>query len=182
MAGVVGGFCADKLAGLRPVCRVWSASVSPHVCVCHSCVCVWRGWRGLPKRYAKCAVHVLTVHSFCTWLDSLPPPSPGVLSLQAHPADVVVDRCTLCGRGEEGGATDWIACDSCNSWVHFSCDKRPGLGTFDDYANADQPRSYTCPNCARSAVRLAQKGAGGQEAAAPAPAPAQQREPQPMET
>lgn len=101
---------------------------------------------------------------------------------QAHPADVVVDRCTLCGRGEEGGATDWIACDSCNSWVHFSCDKRPGLGTFDDYANADQPRSYTCPNCARSAVRLAQKGAGGQEAAAPAPAPAQQREPQPMET
>lgn len=111
--------------------------------------------------------------------------------LQAHPADVVVDRCTLCGRGEEGGATDWIACDSCNSWVHFSCDKRPGLGTFDDYANAEQPRSYTCPNCARGAARLAQKAAGGgavagqqavaAEAAAAAAAPPGQ-EPQPMET
>lgn len=110
--------------------------------------------------------------------------------LQAHPADVVVDRCTLCGRGEEGGATDWIACDSCNSWVHFSCDKRPGLGTFDDYANAEQPRSYTCPNCARGAARLAQKVAGGgaagqqavaAEAAAAAAAPPAQ-EPQPMET
>jgi hypothetical protein len=73
---------------------------------------------------------------------------------------VVVDRCTLCGRGEEAGATDWIACDSCNSWVHFSCDKRPGLGTFEDYANAEQPRSYTCPNCARGALRLAEKAAG----------------------
>lgn len=112
---------------------------------------------------------------------------------------MVVDRCTLCGRGEEAGATDWIACDGCNSWVHFSCDKRPGLGTFDDYANAEQPRSYTCPNCARSAARLAQKGAGGgtpaavaaaapvapsaeQPAAAEQQPPQQQQEPQPMET
>eukprot|EP00775_Hariotina_reticulata_P011312 gene11312-11462_t len=78
---------------------------------------------------------------------------------QAHPQDVVVDRCTLCGRGEEAGATDWIACDSCNSWVHFSCDKRPNLGTFEDYAEAEQPRSYTCPNCARGAVRAAGKAA-----------------------
>lgn len=114
----------------------------------------------------------------------------------------MVDRCTLCGRGEEAGATDWIACDSCNSWVHFSCDKRPGLGTFDDYANAEQPRSYTCPNCARGAARLAQKTAGGgvqgmaaAATAAPLAAPPggdgsaqlpkveqqQQQEPQPME-
>lgn len=108
--------------------------------------------------------------------------------MQAHPADVVVDRCTLCGRGEEAGATDWIACDGCNSWVHFSCDKRPGLGTFDDYDNAEQPRSYTCPNCARNAARLAQKG--GQQAAAAvvgrsgeqAAAAGEQQEPQPMET
>jgi DNA-directed RNA polymerase subunit RPC12/RpoP len=80
----------------------------------------------------------------------------------------MVDRCTLCGRGEEAGATDWIACDSCNSWVHFSCDKRPGLGTFEDYAEAEQPRSYTCPNCARGAARLtaAHKGSGGGSLAA----------------
>jgi DNA-directed RNA polymerase subunit RPC12/RpoP len=115
--------------------------------------------------------------------------------MQAHPSDVVVDRCTLCGRGEENGATDWIACDGCNSWVHFSCDKRPGLGTFDDYDNADQPRSYTCPNCARSAARLAQKGTGGGAAAAAAAGGSglklegtegqqqqQQQEAQPMET
>lgn len=110
----------------------------------------------------------------------------------------MVDRCTLCGRGEEAGATDWIACDSCNSWVHFSCDKRPGLGTFEDYANAEQPRSYTCPNCARSAARLAQGGgassmedagadvaAGAGEGAAVeggAELQQQQQQPEPMET
>lgn len=89
---------------------------------------------------------------------------------QAHPQDVVVDRCTLCGRGEEAGATDWIACDSCNSWVHFSCDKRPNLGTFDDYANAEQPRSYKCPNCARAEARAAGRGAAAAARAAAAAA------------
>lgn len=84
---------------------------------------------------------------------------PAVCVLQAHPQDVVVDRCTLCGRGEEAGATDWIACDSCNSWVHFSCDKRPNLGTFQDYADAEQPRSYKCPNCARAEARAAGRSA-----------------------
>lgn len=90
--------------------------------------------------------------------------------LQAHPGDVVVDRCTLCGRGEEAGATDWIACDSCNSWVHFSCDKRPNLGTFDDYANAEQPRSYQCPNCTRAAGRAAGRAAAAERRAAAAAA------------
>jgi DNA-directed RNA polymerase subunit RPC12/RpoP len=108
--------------------------------------------------------------------------------VQAHPQDVVVDRCTLCGRGEEAGATDWIACDSCNSWVHFSCDKRPNLGTFDDYANAEQPRSYKCPNCARAEARAAGRGAaaaaraaaaaGGDEAAVEAAAAAAEAEEQ----
>jgi DNA-directed RNA polymerase subunit RPC12/RpoP len=109
--------------------------------------------------------------------------------VQAHPQDVVVDRCTLCGRGEEAGATDWIACDSCNSWVHFSCDKRPNLGTFDDYANAEQPRSYKCPNCARAEARAAGRGAaaaaraaaaaaGGDEAAMEAAAAAAEAEEQ----
>jgi len=102
---------------------------------------------------------------------------------QAHPADVMVDRGTLCGHGEEAGATDWIACDSCNSWVHFGCDRRPGLGTFEDYAEAEQPRSYTCPNCARGASRADAKAAARATAAAGAFDPvAAAAQPQPMET
>ena len=39
----------------------------------------------------------------------------------------MTECCTICGLGEDY-ATDWISCDSCNSWVHLSCDKRPYLG------------------------------------------------------
>jgi hypothetical protein len=73
---------------------------------------------------------------------------------QAHPADVLSDRCIICGSGEEQGLTDWIACDSCESWVHFSCDKRAGLGTFASYSG-EHGRTYTCPSCTRT------RGPGG---------------------
>ena len=65
----------------------------------------------------------------------LPPPHPASpcrtlhaapcrpLTPQAHPEDVTGDRCALCGRGDEW-ATDWISCDACDCWVHFSCDPR----------------------------------------------------------
>ena len=66
--------------------------------------------------------------------------------------------CTLCGCHE--GPTDWIACDKCDSWLHFSCDTRRGLGTFADYTDAEQPRSYTCPDCARSVPRRQPKVGG----------------------
>ncbi|GBF99399.1 hypothetical protein Rsub_12332 [Raphidocelis subcapitata] len=77
---------------------------------------------------------------------------------QAHPADALTDRCIICGSGEEQGLTDWIACDSCESWVHFSCDKRAGLGTFASYSG-DNGRTYTCPSCTRS--RAGPGGSGG---------------------
>lgn len=48
---------------------------------------------------------------------------------QAHPEDVTGDKCVLCNRGDEQ-ATDWVSCDRCGSWVHFSCDTRPDLGAF----------------------------------------------------
>jgi hypothetical protein len=50
-------------------------------------------------------------------------------STDASPFALAVqgDTCTLCGHGEEL-ATDWVSCDQCNTWVHFSCDKRPFLG------------------------------------------------------
>jgi hypothetical protein len=67
---------------------------------------------------------------------------------------VLSDRCIICGSGEEQGLTDWIACDSCESWVHFSCDKRPGLGTFASYSG-ENGRTYTCPSCTRG------RGPGG---------------------
>lgn len=66
--------------------------------------------------------------------------------MQAHPEDVTTDRCSICGGAEEM-ATDWVSCDSCNTWVHFSCDDRPGLGTFKDYAKTDG-LMYICADCA----------------------------------
>lgn len=56
-----------------------------------------------------------------------PPPTPPHARTQAHPADVHSGQCALCGQGEAFG-TDWISCDMCDCWVHFSCDKRPFLG------------------------------------------------------
>lgn len=58
------------------------------------------------------------------------------------------DACSLCG-GTDEVAGDWISCDACSAWVHFSCDARPGLGAFKDYARAGgQP--YVCVRCAQA--------------------------------
>ncbi|KAF6260727.1 hypothetical protein COO60DRAFT_1505165 [Scenedesmus sp. NREL 46B-D3] len=77
---------------------------------------------------------------------------------QAHPQDVVVDRCTLCGRGEEAGATDWIACDSCNSWVHFS-GARAGRGA----AAAARAAAAAAPGGDEAAVEAAAAAAEVEE-------------------
>lgn len=47
--------------------------------------------------------------------------------LQAHPEDVTGDRCGICGRGDEY-LSDWVCCDMCECWVHFSCDTRQSRG------------------------------------------------------
>lgn len=44
-----------------------------------------------------------------------------------HPDDITGDRCGICGRGDEH-ASDWISCDGCDTWVHFSCDERMSRG------------------------------------------------------
>ncbi|EFN52539.1 hypothetical protein CHLNCDRAFT_15191, partial [Chlorella variabilis] len=64
---------------------------------------------------------------------------------QAHPEDVTGDRCGICGRGDEHAA-DWLSCDMCDCWVHFSCDTRQGRGSFKDYSKG-RGRLYHCPRC-----------------------------------
>ena len=66
---------------------------------------------------------------------------------QAHPEDVGGEGCTICGGGEDVAA-DWISCDKCESWAHFSCDKRPDLAPFKDYAKGEGHKAYICPQCA----------------------------------
>lgn len=68
-----------------------------------------------------------------------------LLAAQAHPDDVIGDTCAICG-GSEDIATDWISCDQCDQWVHFSCDQRSYLGAFKDYSKG-QGQNYTCPTC-----------------------------------
>ncbi|CAK0786305.1 hypothetical protein CVIRNUC_009518 [Coccomyxa viridis] len=64
----------------------------------------------------------------------------------AHPEDMLGDTCALCARGDEQ-ATDWVCCDRCGSWRHFSCDTRPGLGAFKDYSKG-KGATYICFKCA----------------------------------
>lgn len=70
--------------------------------------------------------------------------------MQAHPQDVTSSTCSICGGSDEK-ATDWISCDSCDKWVHFSCDKRPDLGAFKDYVKGNG-RTYECPSCEKPAA------------------------------
>ena len=72
----------------------------------------------------------------------------GCLRRQAHPEDVTGDACSLCG-GTDEVAGDWISCDACSAWVHFSCDTRPGMGAFKDYARAGG-EPYICGRCAQA--------------------------------
>lgn len=80
----------------------------------------------------------------------------------AHPQDVTLDRCVLCNGGD-AVSSDWLCCDGCENWVHFSCDKRP-LGSFQDYSRG---KVYLCPTCAKDAPAGAPA-----PAAAPVPVPA----------
>lgn len=70
----------------------------------------------------------------------------------AHPEDLVGDICAGCGCGDDGG-TDWISCDECTTWMHFSCDARGKtgeLGNYKDYVGDEDSatsRSFTCSGC-----------------------------------
>ena len=67
---------------------------------------------------------------------------------QAHPEDVTGGVCAICGGGEDVG-DDWISCDLCDTWVHFSCDPRAQqaqLGPYREYASGSG-RSFTCIQC-----------------------------------
>ena len=95
---------------------------------------------------------------------------------QAHAEDVTGDACAICG-GSEDIATDWISCDQCETWVHFSCDTRPYLGAFKDYSKG-QGQTYTCARCHDARKRKTPSGgkaasAATTSAAAAADAPAE---------
>ena len=77
----------------------------------------------------------------------LPTQASCILYMQAHPEDVGGEGCSICGGGEDVSA-DWISCDKCESWAHFSCDKRPSLGPFKEYAKGEGHAVYICPKCA----------------------------------
>ncbi len=67
---------------------------------------------------------------------------------QAHPEDLTGGFCAICG-GTEDVSDDWISCDLCDIWVHFSCDPRAQqdqLGSFREYA-VGNGRSFTCLQC-----------------------------------
>eukprot|EP00803_Ostreobium_quekettii_P001217 evm.model.scf_1457.3 EVM.evm.TU.scf_1457.3 scf_1457:18929-26380(+) len=70
---------------------------------------------------------------------------------QVHPEDVIGDRCSICGGGDEVG-TDWICCDGCETWAHFACDQRANTGSFKDYATGEG-RNYYCPACNNGAKK-----------------------------
>ncbi|PKU73830.1 AT-rich interactive domain-containing protein 4-like [Dendrobium catenatum] len=57
--------------------------------------------------------------------------------------DVDGECCLLCNSSAPG---DWVNCGLCGEWAHFGCDRRPGLGTFKDYAKTDG-LEYICPHC-----------------------------------
>jgi hypothetical protein len=75
---------------------------------------------------------------------------------RARPGDAQRDACALCGRAADeeggGGGDEWAACEGCNCWVHFSCDARPGVGAFEDYARPGG-RAYSCPRCDEARAR-----------------------------
>ncbi|RMZ54748.1 hypothetical protein APUTEX25_003126 [Auxenochlorella protothecoides] len=62
---------------------------------------------------------------------------------QANPADVTSGNCLVCGQG---AGDDWISCDNCDRWLHFSCDKRPHPGSFKDYSKRHGLK-FVCGPC-----------------------------------
>ncbi len=62
-------------------------------------------------------------------------------------------------------SSDWVCCDACENWVHFSCDKRGGIGAFKDYAQGSG-RVYVCPACTREPGQAGAGAGAGQEAEA----------------
>ncbi|KAL6767970.1 CGL156 [Auxenochlorella protothecoides x Auxenochlorella symbiontica] len=62
---------------------------------------------------------------------------------QANPDDVTSGNCLVCGQG---AGDDWISCDNCDRWLHFSCDKRPHPGSFKDYSKRHGLK-FVCGPC-----------------------------------
>ena len=79
-------------------------------------------WRYTSGRCAAGCATIRSASHMFQW--RRPPPS---IPTQVHPDDITGDRCGICGRGDEH-ASDWISCDGCNTWVHFSCDERMTRG------------------------------------------------------
>lgn len=108
-----------------------------HACACTACP-------GL----LRCAelLGAAPLHSLC--------------AAQAHQVDVAPDRCGLCVPGIEHPAQDWVCCDTCTAWLHFTCDTRSAtgeLGEYKDYlgtVEAPPLRSYTCPPCSSKRMRM----------------------------
>ncbi|XP_009391205.2 AT-rich interactive domain-containing protein 4-like isoform X2 [Musa acuminata AAA Group] len=72
--------------------------------------------------------------------------------------DVDGECCLLCHSSAPG---DWVNCGLCGEWAHFGCDRRPGLGTFKDYAKTDG-LEYICPHCSLTSYKKkSQKMANG---------------------
>lgn len=53
----------------------------------------------------------------------------------AHPKDVAGDLCIICHRADSE-EDDWLACDTCGRWSHYSCDARSGLASYQEYKAA----------------------------------------------
>ena len=78
-----------------------------------------RRWPGLSQ--PACVTSVLYTANMA--------PAQACLFAQAHPGDVQGEKCFICGKGDDSGS-DWISCDKCEHWVHFSCDKRTDLAPY----------------------------------------------------
>lgn len=55
----------------------------------------------------------------------------------AHPKDVAGDLCIICHRADADQG-DWLACDTCERWSHYSCDARSGLASYQEYKAAGE--------------------------------------------
>lgn len=70
------------------------------------------------------------------------PPTQMILPSQKTPPTLVEYPCGLCGEESEGKTC--IACDTCNSWFHITCE---GLRTSDFKFLTSKDLPYHCSKC-----------------------------------
>ncbi|CAG9814674.1 unnamed protein product [Phaedon cochleariae] len=54
--------------------------------------------------------------------------------------ETIQEKCIYCGYGQLDVTADWVACDSCNRWLHLNCDP---YSTDKTYGNS----IYICESC-----------------------------------